>query len=73
MNLQQVKANMALDLYGQTKDQAVASGNCIQCKEPAIPKCYSEVGKREFYILGLCEECFDNIIGGFQYEDAEDI
>jgi hypothetical protein len=32
---------------------------CFSCKEPAFPKCYSEAGKREFYISGLCEECFD--------------
>lgn len=70
MNLQQMKNNMTLDLYGQTKDQAVASGNCIQCKEPAIPKCYSAAGRAEFYISGLCEECFDNIMEGFQDENT---
>ena len=44
-----------------TVEEANKKGICLQCKEEAIPKCYSEAGKREFYISGLCELCFDNI------------
>lgn len=64
MSLQDFKDKITKDLYGKTSKEAVNSGLCIQCNEPALEKCYSEAGKREFYISGLCEECFDKIIGG---------
>lgn len=35
--------------------------NCIKCGRPALEHCYSEEGKREVFISGLCEECFDEI------------
>lgn len=38
---------------------AKAAGLCISCNEPALPKCYSEAGVREYGISGMCEECFD--------------
>lgn len=38
-------------------------GLCISCHEPAIPKCYSEAGRREYSISGLCEKCFDEASG----------
>ncbi len=43
----------------QTVAEAIEEGICIDCKEPAIPKCYSEAGLREYHISGLCETCFD--------------
>jgi hypothetical protein len=45
----------------------VSDGLCIQCKLPAIPRCHSDAGKREFAISGLCEICFDGM-----FEDEED-
>lgn len=51
-------------IFGIKPSEAKAQGICIQCKEPAIPKCYSEAGRREFQISGLCEKCFDEITGG---------
>ena len=55
---------LAKSLYGMTKQEALAKGICIDCKESAIPKCYSEAGKREYRISGLCEKCFDKIFEG---------
>jgi hypothetical protein len=51
-----------------TKDEAVAKGICIDCKEPALAKCYSDAGRREYRISGLCEKCFDSITA-----DVEDL
>lgn len=34
-------------------------GLCINCHEPALKKCYSEAGRREYSISGMCEKCFD--------------
>jgi len=41
------------------KEKATAKGICIKCQKP--PTFYSEAGKREYHISGLCEPCFDNI------------
>jgi len=43
------------------KDALSRDGMCISCREPALPKCYSEAGRREYGISGLCEKCFDAI------------
>lgn len=36
-------------------------GLCIQCGEPALPKCYSLDGRKEFFMSGMCEPCFDGL------------
>jgi len=59
--LEQFKDNLARSIYGQTVGEAASAGNCIQCGKPALPKCYSNAGRNEYYISGLCEECFDDI------------
>jgi len=64
MLLQNFKDNLSRNLYGMTTKEANEKGICIQCREKAIPKCYSEAGKKEFYISGLCELCFDSILRG---------
>jgi hypothetical protein len=61
MNLEIFKNNLTKSIFNQTTNEAQSTELCIQCKEPALPKCYSEMGKREYYISGLCEECFDGI------------
>ena len=60
-SLKDLKDELANDLFGGTITQSIDSKLCIRCKEAAIPKCYSEAGKTEFYISGLCEICFDEI------------
>lgn len=64
MELQKMKDSMSKDLFGMTKQDANTKGICIQCKEEALPKCYSEAGRKEYYISGMCEECFDELTGG---------
>ena len=64
MNLQDFKDVIAKDIYKMTTKEAIEKGICIQCHETALPKCYSEAGKREYKISGLCEECFDEIAEG---------
>jgi hypothetical protein len=62
--LQDFKDQMAKDLYGWTKAEATAQGLCIQCHLPALENCYSEAGRKEYGISGLCERCFDGITKG---------
>jgi len=62
--LKNLKSNLAKDLYGMTKAEAIKKGICIQCKQPAMSRCFSDAGVREYYISGACEKCFDQITGG---------
>lgn len=62
-SLQKFKDFVTKSIYGLTTAEAHESGTCIQCREKALPKCYSEAGRKEYYISGLCEECFDKICG----------
>lgn len=65
ITLDQLKEILAHKLYGMSPLDAWKQGICIECKEQALPKCHSTAGKREYFISGLCEECFDRItVGG---------
>jgi len=70
--LQEFKDQLAVELYGKTVREAQAEGLCIQCKEPALEKCYSAAGRREYRISGLCEKCFDSITGEEDEPDEND-
>jgi len=52
---------LAKETFGMSVSQAKLSGLCINCKEPALAKCYSHVGRAEYNTSGLCEICFDGI------------
>ena len=60
-NLNEFKEQLAKSIYGMTPKEAIEKGICIQCKKPALENCYSKAGKKEFFISGLCEKCFDEI------------
>ena len=34
---------------------------CWWCNRPAYEHCYSDAGRREVGISGMCEECFDKL------------
>jgi len=57
--LDKFKNDLAVNLYGMTTGEAISKGICINCKQ--IPVTYSEAGRREYFISGLCEPCFDEI------------
>ncbi len=64
--LKKLQKEMAKELFGTTKEEGSLKGvvlMCIKCKQPGIPNCYSEAGRRELQISGLCEKCFDKITG----------
>ena len=57
VNLTHLKNALAKVGYGMTVDEAHEKGICICCKNP--PTWYSEAGKREYQLSGMCEHCFD--------------
>lgn len=60
----EVAERIAKQLYGETLEDVIPKGICIQCKQDALKNCYSDAGRREYRISGLCEKCFDEICGG---------
>ena len=59
--LQDFKDDLSESIYGKTTQDAIDGGNCIHCGKNAMDNCYSEAGRKEFKISGLCERCFDEI------------
>jgi hypothetical protein len=51
--------------FGATKVEALEKGVCIQCGKPALERCYSSAGRKEYRISGLCELCFDSLSQSF--------
>ena len=61
-NLQKFKDNLAKSIYNMTAKEAIAKGICIDCKKPAVPRCHTALGAKEYEISGLCEECWDRTV-----------
>ena len=63
MTLEKLKADLAKAARWTyaSKADAHAAGNCIKCGENADAHCHSPIGKREYQISGLCEDCWDAI------------
>lgn len=62
-SLDEFLETMATETFGMTQKEALNKGLCINCKKEALPKCYSSAGRKEHLISGLCELCFDEIMG----------
>jgi len=60
-NLNSLKDSISKSIFGTSLSEAKERGICIQCKEPALAKCYSPCGIREYQISGMCEQCFDSL------------
>ena len=62
MGLQSFKDEVSRMATGMTKNEAVQKGVCIDCKRSnPLSRCHSEEGEREYYISGMCEECWDKL------------
>lgn len=59
--LKALSDSLNLEAHGETITQANQAGYCIQCKLPALARCYSDAGRREYYLSGMCEQCFDDL------------
>jgi hypothetical protein len=60
-DLKNLQDDLAREAFNMTPNVAKEKGICLKCKQPALPKCYSEAGRREFAISGICEPCFDEL------------
>lgn len=59
--LELIKENMAKEIFGMGRQEAFDKGICIDCKQPALSRCPSELSLREYHISGLCGICQDRI------------
>jgi hypothetical protein len=50
---------LATRVHGITKSVAHERKVCIMCK--MIPVFYTDLGKKEYQITGMCEKCFDEL------------
>lgn len=57
MDIKTLRDLAAKEAFGRTEPSA--PGLCISCNLPALPRCYSVAGIREYHLSGLCELCFD--------------
>jgi hypothetical protein len=62
MNLEEFKKFLAVKAFGITLQEAWEKGICILCREPAIPRCYSDEGRKEYKLSGTCEACFKQAV-----------
>jgi len=60
-SLKELQKKLETECYGENALDLRKKVLCIDCKQPAMKNCYSEAGKREYLISGLCEKCFDRI------------
>lgn len=69
--LQDFKDELAIAACGITPQEAWAKGICIECKQPAVPKCHTPDGVGEYRISAMCEECFDAMFAEEEGGEAE--
>ena len=57
MNLDKLKVAIAKEAGLNMENKA--KGLCVDCGKPALENCYSDAGRAEVAITGLCEFCYD--------------
>ncbi len=60
--LDQMKEDMAFNLYGRSRVLAQAGGQCVKCGGQAT-EFNDELSKKEYGISGFCQTCQDEIFG----------
>jgi len=56
-----LKQALAKEFSDLTPLKAKELGLCLHCRQPALARCRTDAGKREYQISALCEVCFDQI------------
>jgi len=63
-DMQEFLNSTSVATFGTSIEAALKQGICVQCKQEALARRKSEAGKTEYGISGLCEVCWDDIVGG---------
>ena len=70
-SLDDIKNHLARQAFGETAAEALRLGHCVNCKMPhrltesdkGPGSTWTEAGRREIGLSGICEHCFDNLFG----------
>ena len=60
--LDNLKEEMALKLFGRSRTLALAGNQCVKCGELAV-EFNDELSRKEYGISGLCQCCQDSVFG----------
>jgi len=60
--LEQMKEDMAMTLFGRSPSVCKAGGQCVKCGEFNL-EFQDELSRKEYGISGLCQCCQDGIFG----------
>jgi hypothetical protein len=68
MTLRDFQDAISREAHGLTKAEAIEQGICVDCKKPnALSRCVTDAGRREYYISGMCEECWTKLFSEEEY------
>ena len=60
--LEQMKEDMAMKLFGRSRTIALAGNECVKCGEFNL-EFRDEISRKEYSISALCQCCQDGIFG----------
>ena len=61
-NMDNVKEEMAMKLFGRSRTLALAGNECVKCGEFNL-EFRDEISRKEYGISALCQCCQDGIFG----------
>ena len=59
--LEQFMEHAAERTFGRNRKECWDAGLCLNCGLPALERCYSEAGRKEYALSCICEMCTDAI------------
>lgn len=48
----------AMTLFGWTRAEAQAAGQCIRCRLPVAPEAWPDVDQNEYALSAICPACY---------------
>ena len=60
--MEEMKEAMSLNLYGRSRNIALAAGHCVKCGTFNL-ELRDELSRKEYGISALCQTCQDGIFG----------
>jgi len=66
MSLRSFKSSLESTLLKEgaiklTQKEAFEKEVCMVCGQPALAKCRTDAGRKEYFISATCENCFDRM------------
>lgn len=63
MTLQETLDAMTFRLYGRRLSDAIAMKRCVKCNRAVGPEYMEGVDRMEWYLSGLCPDCYEDVMG----------